>query len=239
MKVSKEKSRIKQINVWVQTVALICAFVWGIYTFVYKEILLPKSAPVNISMNLGLQCTRNNESNQKKSIPVELIISAKNPSTRQVDLLSNFFIIYGIKVNPAEKDLIADYKKNPLKGNTMMYTEKYRKIINVTVVAFGGLFSDDSIKPVEEIKRNLFVDVPYGKFDRIRAAAYICSVRDSKGLYMQWSLDDNGDAVPLLYRINAKGEQKLIERNKDGSYVDEVAGVKDLLAFRSVAELSL
>lgn len=39
----------------VQTTAIVLAGVWALYTFVYKEILLPKSAPVNVSIDLQLK----------------------------------------------------------------------------------------------------------------------------------------------------------------------------------------
>ena len=39
----------KTLNTWVQTIGIIAAGAWGIYTFAFKEIVTPRSAPINIS----------------------------------------------------------------------------------------------------------------------------------------------------------------------------------------------
>jgi hypothetical protein len=43
------------IRSWITTIGVVIALAWGVCTFIYKEILEPESAPVNVSIDLGIQ----------------------------------------------------------------------------------------------------------------------------------------------------------------------------------------
>ena len=98
------RSASQEINTWVQIVGIIIAACWEVYTFLYKEIWSPASAPVNI--NLGMQFRRpsSNASTfiSKKpitAIALELTISATNPTPKTTYLLPSAWIAYGIETD--------------------------------------------------------------------------------------------------------------------------------------------
>ena len=66
----------QEVNAWVQTVGILIAAAWGVYTFVYKEMIEPKSAPINISVDLELKkvgaADVTKRGTKKRLIPVEL-----------------------------------------------------------------------------------------------------------------------------------------------------------------------
>ena len=74
----------------------------GCWTFIFKEIEVPKSAPVNISLNLQLKKIETPQNNEVLSA-IEMKISATNPSTREIYLLPNAWVAYGghIAASPA------------------------------------------------------------------------------------------------------------------------------------------
>jgi hypothetical protein len=87
---SRESSFGRELNAWVQTIAIIVAASWGIYTFVYKEITLPKSAPVNVSMDLQLKKIGTSVDKREQEVPfvaVEMKVRATNPTSRSIYLL--------------------------------------------------------------------------------------------------------------------------------------------------------
>jgi hypothetical protein len=43
------------IRSWIPPIGIVIAAVWGVYTFIYKEIIIPQSAPVNVSIGLQIQ----------------------------------------------------------------------------------------------------------------------------------------------------------------------------------------
>jgi hypothetical protein len=56
---------------------------------VYKEIFIPKTSPINITVDLDLKEVEPIQAGAKTSdklVPIELTISAKNPSTREIHL---------------------------------------------------------------------------------------------------------------------------------------------------------
>src|SRR5713226_5577170 len=90
----------QEINSWVQTIGIVIAATWGAWTFVYKEIVVPKSAPVNVTVDLELKKIGANQpgATKAKLIPVELRVSAKNPSSREIYLLPSVWMASGVKV---------------------------------------------------------------------------------------------------------------------------------------------
>src|SRR5437763_12580581 len=88
----------ERLNTWVQILGILIAAGWGIWTFIYKEIKVPKSAPVNISLNLQLKKVETNPSRQGLTA-VEMKISATNPSSREIYLLPNAWVAYGGHIN--------------------------------------------------------------------------------------------------------------------------------------------
>src|SRR6266513_4802955 len=104
-----KRSLGERLNTWVQTIGILIAAAWGVYTFVHKEITAPRAAPVNISLDLQLKKLGANEPN-KELVAVELKASATNPSTREIHLLPNLWTAYGINV-VAAKPNDSDFRK--------------------------------------------------------------------------------------------------------------------------------
>jgi hypothetical protein len=55
MAIPSGRSLGQEISSWLTAVGILIGASWGGYTFIYKEILLPSSAPVNISVDLQLK----------------------------------------------------------------------------------------------------------------------------------------------------------------------------------------
>ena len=111
MATSSERSIAKELNTWVQTIVIIIAFIWGAYTFIYKEIVLPKAAPVNVTVDLLLKKIGPPNSPLQKGengalIAIEMDVSAANPSSRSVNLFPSVWFAHGYKVRsiPENKD---------------------------------------------------------------------------------------------------------------------------------------
>jgi hypothetical protein len=77
-----ELSFSKELNTWVQTVGILIAAVWGVYTFIFKEIWIPESAPVNVTVDLQLNklgvSNSTDKSGSKQLMAVQMKLSAAN-----------------------------------------------------------------------------------------------------------------------------------------------------------------
>lgn len=98
---TEERTLGQTLNTWVQTIGIVCAGAWALlYTFGYKDIFVPKSAPVNISLNLSLKKVGPKASSTDSLTAVEMKIAATNPSSRPVYLLRSAWVAIGCTIRP-------------------------------------------------------------------------------------------------------------------------------------------
>jgi hypothetical protein len=231
MVVSSERSLGQEISAWVQTVGILFAAAWGGYTFIYKEILLPNSAPVNISVDLQLKKIGQMGPNgaplsdvsdkpnglageidkKQQLIGVEMRISAINPSTRDVYLLPSAWLAYGI-VDRASDDLPIEDAAKSLNAGYMQYSLKHAVPAEESLVAVGTLFKDHGLRPNERVGRTEIFYVPAGRYDRIAVEGQLITMSKPAKLTVQWKWE-NEQLFAQLYRVGANNE--LIELKKD------------------------
>jgi hypothetical protein len=227
MATPSERTFGQELNTWVQTIGIIIAAVWGAYTFIYKEIMLPKSTPVNISVNLQLKKigTPASQAQARKNalIAVEMQVAAINPSAREVFLLPSAWVVYGVKVVDTfrEGNTFAKEAVSSLNSREGIYVEKYATSTTTSVVAIGNLFRDEVLKPNEKATRTLVFHVPPGGFDWLEVQAVMPTMGRKGGATLEWGFDEkNNSLVPVVYRVSASGERKEMEKDKAGAYSD-------------------
>lgn len=233
-----ERTFGQELNIWVQTIGILIAAAWGGYTFIYKEILVPKSAPVNISLSLQLKkigpggAERTDKNNQR--VAVEMRISATNPSPRQVYLLSSAWVAFGYVDSASDGALFAEDAERALNAHEEHDAQRHERVTQSTVVAVGDLFADKTLKPNETVTTTQVIYVPPGRYDRIEVYTAIPTTKKKGGFDLQWHLDENS-IIPTLYRINNNNERTKIEVPEGGYYEPEY----ELEMAHSKSEVSL
>jgi len=211
---SAEKTLAEKISIWLQIVGIVIAAIWGVYTFIFSEILKPNSAPVNISMNLQFKKLTApggiSASGDENLIAVEMMATATNPSSREIYLLPSVWIAWGNKFEKfggADFDqLVNDALKAP-EGNKM--TEKYAWIArpstsaNTDTVASGRLFADTNLKPNETITRRIVFHVP-DKFNMVDIWATMPSTTQKDSFYAEWTFENNGLRPSIFCIVDGK-----------------------------------
>lgn len=239
MAAPSERSFGQVINIWVQTAGIIVAAVWAGYTFIYKEIVVPKSAPVNISVDLqlkrigpgGLSAT----DQKSKLVAVELRVSATNPSTRTVYLLPSLWIAYGLVDRASEGTLNKKTAVQLINEQQGQYVQMYEGVVESHVVAVGSLFPDAVLQPNEAAKRSNIIYVPAGNFDRLTVNTWLITTSTVGRIALEWKWDD-GAPRPILYHISKDKQRTEMKKDPDGSYSDPENGLQGA---RSQAEVSL
>jgi hypothetical protein len=214
-----ERTRGEVINTWVQTVGICIAAAWGVYTFVYKEFTLPKSAPVNISLNLQLKKLES-DSIKGDLNAIEAKLSATNPSSREVHLLPSAWIAYGIKIAPSDISPAEFAAKAALdlRDSAVRGIHKHVKRESTSVVAVGRLFGDTMLKPSETMTRTIVLYVPKSTYDLLDLTAHMPTAAEINGIQMEWTLNAAAeDLENVFYRINTKGERSKIPNKEAGS----------------------
>lgn len=207
---ARERTFAKTLNTWVQTIAIIVAAVWGGYTFVYKEIILPKAAPINVTVNLQLKKASNGDL-KYPLVAIEMHVSATNPSSRKVYLLPNAFFVSGIKLDP-DGEMPDSFNKrvaaliSAQEGQSMM---RHAKLGLPTIVAAGSLFPDRWLSPGETISCTIIFYVSRKEYALIDAKTLVPSVEVKSGIELQWAIDEKtNEVVPTMYRVDPSGKRE-------------------------------
>ncbi len=237
---SQERTFGENLNTWVQTIGIIVAALWAAYTFGYKEIMVPKSVPVNITLNLQLKKIGTG-SGKRPLLPIEMRTTATNPSSRTVYLLSSAWIARAYKLVSPHDGNAASFNKlaaDSLKSHEGNFVERHSLVesSSVVVVAVGSLFPDETLKPGETLARTVIFHVPPDKYDELEVKALMPHVKARSGIELEWTMGENSDLDFSMYRVSAGGERKPTEKDKTGSYSDEKIGFAVAV---SAAELPL
>jgi hypothetical protein len=216
----RERTFAEALNTWVQIIGIIVAAAWGGYTFIYKEIEVPKSAPINISMNLQLKKVSKGDVKQPL-VAIEMHVSATNPSSRKVYLLPSVWMVFGYKNTPS-KGVLDSFNQEEaaahINARDGEYILRHSKLASIVMVGAGSLFSDDSLNPSETVERTLIFYVPRNTYDSVEADTIIPTTELKSGVELQWKLNGTG-VVPTIYLISTNGERKPVEldtANKQG-----------------------
>lgn len=215
----QKRSLGERINTWVQIIAILCAGVWALYNFIYKEYWIPKTAPLNISLNLQLNKISINDKIKKDHSVVELNAVAINPSSQEVKLLSSAFIIYGYKVADVklnDNDFVEICDVTLKKPYSMACIMKDIKNEVVSVIAVGGLYHDSILKPNEKIERSIIIHIPVNKYDIIEAVVEVPTVREKDGIILNWKINENKTGLKYTLYRTSNGKWEIIENDKLG-----------------------
>jgi hypothetical protein len=222
MKVSNSLTRAERINLWAQTIGIAAAGLWGFYVFVYKEFTQPRYSPVNITIELALQPKGTGPLAQAAAggalTAVEVQMSARNPSSREIQLLSSAFVIFGDLLQPGSVDFAKELSANPVKSYVRNFPQRHARLLRHVPIAFGSAFSDTTLKPGEVIRRQVIIYVPVRQYDALTAKVALRTMRDTAGYELEWRFDPTKNSIDTpLFRLH-NGKRIPVETDAEGRY---------------------
>jgi len=244
----QQRSLGERINTWVQTTGILVAAGWGFYTFVYKEIEVPKSAPVNISLTLELKKIDTGVITEQLTA-IELKVSVTNPSSRKIYLLPTAWIAYGenfTAIKTDEETFIKYANAQLLDTKNISTLQRYAQsqdILSKTLfrpIATGHLFHYDSLKPGETTTRQLLFFVPKGDYNAVSLSTIMPTAEDISGMQLEWSIrmtppSNIYSLQPALYHLDNTGKRTLVQPDAEGKY----PGRSDVQQAEAHAEITL
>jgi hypothetical protein len=153
------------VHEWTKTVAVVVAALWGIYTFVWKDILVPSWAPASLLIEVTAQPEQPKLSAAMRpppgTTPMRLQVTVTNPTQRPLYLLPNVWWASSIKRQAATKGTSFESMANAaLSQPSVVHAERGQELASSTVLATGRLFPDDQIQPGEKLSRDLNIALP-------------------------------------------------------------------------------
>lgn len=239
---SEHRTWTRELNTWVQTVGIVIASVWGVYTFVYKEVMIPRSAPINITLNLQLEQTGTkglkNAASKESLVAIAMKVVATNPSSRTVYLFPSAWIAYGLSVG-VQSDDNASFQlltAESLSSDNINAAERHSKNDATTVVAVGHLLPDAYLRPSETAIRTVVFHVPLDKYDLVQVQTLMPTAANVSGIALSWEFDKDETLKPVMYRVSPSGTRTPMPTDPDGGYSDARL---ELQMATSISQLSL
>jgi hypothetical protein len=205
---SQSHSFAENFKAWTQTGGIIIAAGWAVYTFVYKEITAPKSAPVNITLDLQLKKIEPLAPEQGLTA-IEARCSAKNPSSREVQLLPSAWIAYGstIAAKADDSHSIEEATATLQDKTGLRPWMRHATRDKISMIATGHLFKDTGLKPGEATTRTLVLYVPKNTYNQLDFIAVMPSAENTSGIQLAWRVSADEELVDELYHLDPKGER--------------------------------
>jgi hypothetical protein len=212
----------RAVNYWVQSVAIIFAGLWGAYTFVYLEIARPASAPINLSAQVEVrEAGARPVADGPALVAIELEITATNPSSRTVYLLHNYWRATGLRVGArdASVDWVAFGNQQVASRAPSLAGDNY--VVNsATMVAFGSVMPDTSLKPGESVSLTYVFYVREGEYDLIDVETVVPTASNEGSVDITWTVTPDGNVAPTVYRLEGGERRQLGEEEVTAAYSD-------------------
>jgi hypothetical protein len=193
------------VHEWTKSVAVVVAALWGVYTFLWKDIMVPSWAPASLVIEVKSRQEvpeARPETGGKGPARLRLRVIATNPSSRTLYLLPNVWWASVMRRSQADPGRSFETAANAvLRDPSVLQAERGTELVSTGVVATGRLFIDDQIQPGETLSRDLSIALP----------------KSDSPLVLQW-------LVPALTRKpqSASGEPLLFDGQRLGwGYADE------------------
>lgn len=184
----------ERLNIWVQILAIVIGSGWGVYVFIYKEHIAPRSIPINLTLDVQLK--KVGFGTNGAFMAVEVRASASNPGTRRVYLLPDIWQAIGVSISPTNYTQAA-YESEVARvlkvSGSNLWTDAKRHVHESEgdVIAVGRMFDYDMLEPGETVRGSRIVYVPYGKYDELDVSFSVpTSSKDGIALEWGWKADE-------------------------------------------------
>jgi hypothetical protein len=178
---------------WLQTACIIAGVGAGTWQFLVKERWNPAAAPINISTELtvkeaGFRAASSGESGEQFEA-IELMVALKNPSTRDVYLLTNCWYAQGFAVLTGKESEgwtkgITEQMKTHVPSNQGAHYE----VSKTLVVAAGEVFTDYILHPNESISASFVFFVPQDVYDVLRVQVELPTTAVKDSAEVDWTV---------------------------------------------------
>jgi hypothetical protein len=211
---------------------------WTIFAWYHQEIVVPSTAPVNLTTEVTLE--RVGQQSSGKLDSVLLSVTATNVSGKNVHLLRNYWDAWAGKVNVESngadnsswlKDINAQEASRDFSYATRA---KYYNVSGLERVAWGNLFPDTYVlSPKETVSASVVFYVPRDAFDLVHVEVHIPTTPKS-GVIVQFLVDQER-VKPKFFKIAPDGSQEEItgQSGMDDLRIQETQARKQLALSRS------
>ena len=214
-------SRSPLLHEWIRSGGILIAAAWGVYTFIWKDILVPSWQPAHLTLEANLSPVPNRPS-KAAGLEMMLQVKATNASSRRVYLLANIWTLRGVDTAPRTGQRVdSDFLQESiqlLRDGSLLPTERGVRRAAGKMIAVGRLLGDEFIDPGNAVNRSILVHIPR-EYDAVElgVTTALLSRRQDRlfsGQRLVLEVDGIGDLKPLLCSKNSNSNTSESECRK-------------------------
>lgn len=186
----------KSFREWTQFGIVLFATAWGVYTFVYKETILPSRRPATLTVSTNLEELGRAEN----KVLIRLRVHAVNRTDRKVYVPALWYTVCGLKLAEQPGDQ-SEYRSQVEFAPEAEIQARFSSITAADVVAVGSILGriTSYYEPTDETTNEVLFEVPVEKYDALQARAQFFLTRDTDGLAISgWRVGERGELEPKL-----------------------------------------
>ncbi|HML11713.1 MAG TPA: hypothetical protein VK456_00320 [Xanthobacteraceae bacterium] len=202
---ARESPLPSQIRDWVQACFIVIGVLAGIWQFIFKEMLVPAAAPINVTTEVAVKEAGfggANKDDKDQFEAIELTIAAKNPSTRDIYLLPSCWFAQGIAIltHKDNKDWM-DRMTTRINKRNATNESMYFTLDKVPVVAVRGAFLEDQIlHPSETISASYVFYVPREVYDLLYVHVQLPTAAVADAAEVEWAVTEDWPCDMHVFR---------------------------------------
>ncbi|MFM7753751.1 MAG: hypothetical protein ACKO58_05095, partial [Cyanobium sp.] len=150
-------SRSPLLHEWIRSGTVLIAAAWGVYTFIYKDILVPSWQPAHLTLEANLSPVPDRPA-KAAGLDMMLQVKATNASSRRVYLLANIWTLRGVDTAPrtgskVDSEFLQESIQS-LRYGSLLHTERGVRRSAGKMLAVGRLLGDEFIDPGSSVNRS-------------------------------------------------------------------------------------
>ena len=203
------RSSARIVRDLVQAFALIVAAMWGVYTFIYKEIVIPARRPASLVVTPTLEAIGRRGDTVMARATFELV----NRSDSKVYVPAVWYSVRGLKLEPIATEDTAYLRQNRLNAQQPYPTARFSQFTAADVIGIGKVNTEVEywFEPGAEQRVEQLLYIPADRYDAAQLMVQYLVVKDVHEVKeVRWRVTDDGDLEPRLVftpgsRYDARG----------------------------------
>ena len=176
---------------------LLFATVWGVYTFVYKETILPERRPATLTVTTSLE----ELGRTSEAVLIRLRIHAVNRTDRRVYAPALWYNVEAFKLAPQAGGL-DEYRARVASAPQFDIQSRFSGVSESDVVAVGTIYKTGTtwFEPTHEDTTEVLFAVPLARrYDALYVKSLCFLTKDVNGLALTgWKVSERGELSPKL-----------------------------------------
>ena len=190
-------ARARVLRDALQAIALLIAAAWGFYTFVYKEVIVPRNRPASLVVTPVLEAI----GRRGNLVLARATFEMANRSDSKVYVPAMWYTVRGLRLQQVEQDDSAYLGANRKAAQQLYATARFSQFTAADLIAAGKVSTEVEtwFDPGSEQRVEQLLYIPADRYDAAQLQVQYLITKDIRDVKeVRWRTNDQGDLDPRL-----------------------------------------